>query len=273
MALLSVLGFTVCVWAQQRPLHTEDTDMLKQGYIRAETGFEFLKDMKFPLSGLQGDLTRMADTKLSIGLAPNVEFQIEWTPYTSLAIKKRNTSYIDLKFGQNESHTSDVGDATLWTKIKLLDESKGHPAFGFRLGVQLPNTDQSRGIGTNTTNVFGVVNIGKKFANHRLSVFGNIGIGIMQAPLVQFTQNDVLLYGAAFTFKVSKVLSLYGEANGAHSTRKKAPVGTEDISTARAGLQIKAAGLNWYAAAVIGLSDTAPKRGIAIGLRFDWHAF
>ena len=42
---------------------------------RVETGFEFLQDIKFPLSGLRGDQTKVFDTRLSFGLSPMVEFQ------------------------------------------------------------------------------------------------------------------------------------------------------------------------------------------------------
>ena len=71
---------------QQRPLLTEDVDIIKPGVIRIESGFEFLQDQTFPLSGLRGDLTKLADTRLSFGLAPNVEFQIEWTVQNFLSI-------------------------------------------------------------------------------------------------------------------------------------------------------------------------------------------
>ena len=68
--------------AQQRPLLTEDVDIIKPGVIRIETGVEFLQNQQFPLSGLRGDLTRLGDSRLSFGLSSNVEFQIEWTVRT-----------------------------------------------------------------------------------------------------------------------------------------------------------------------------------------------
>ena len=63
--------------AQQRPLITEDVDIIPPGTVRIEAGVDFLQGAKYPASGLTGDLTRVGVLGISIGLAPNVEFQIE----------------------------------------------------------------------------------------------------------------------------------------------------------------------------------------------------
>jgi hypothetical protein len=258
--------------AQQRPLLTEDVDIIKPGVIRIESGFEFLQRQRFPLSGLEGDVVKLADTRLSFGLAPNVEFQIEWTVQNFLSIKNRGASAIPLKLGANDSDTNDVGDARLWMKMKLRNESHTAPALGFRFGVELPNSNQARGIGTNTTNFYGMVTAGKRLGD-KLNVFGNIGLGIVTAPLEATSQNDVLLYGLAGTYPASDKLTLLGEVNGFHSTRKHPPLGTEDFSEARLGAQIRALGVRWYAAGILGTSKRAPKTGLAIGFTYDWDAF
>src|SRR3977135_620113 len=102
-----LLALAAAASAQQRPLLTEHVDIIKPGVIRIETGFEFLQNQRFPLSGLRGDVTKLADTRLSFGLAPNVEFQIEWTIQSFLSIKTRGPSAIPLKLGANESDTND----------------------------------------------------------------------------------------------------------------------------------------------------------------------
>ena len=259
--------------AQQRPLLTEDVDIIKPGVIRIETGFEFLQDQTFPLSGLRGDLTKFADTRLSFGLSPNVELQIEWTVQNFLSIKERQPTPLELKLGANVKDANDFGDATLWMKIKMRNETRRLPAVGFRFGVQLPNSNETRGIGTNTTNFFAMFTTGKRFAEDRLNVFGNIGLGILQAPLSTFSQNDVLLYGLAGIYKATETVNLVGEVNGRHSTRKQPPLGTDDHSEARLGAQFRAFGLRLNAAGVFGLSNNAPKTGLSIGLTYDWEAF
>ena len=259
--------------AQQRPLVTEDVDIIKPGVIRIESGFEFLQNQRFPLSGLRGDVTRLADTRLSFGLASNVEFQIEWTFQNFLSITSRGPSAIPLKLGTNEADTNDVGDARLWMKIKLRNQSRVAPALGFRFGVELPNSDQARGIGTNTTSFYGMILAEKRFAGDKLNVFGNLGLGILTAPLEATSQNDVLLYGLAGTYAASDRVNVVGEVNGFHSTRKHAPLGTEDFSEARLGAQIRALGVRWYAAGIFGTSKRAPRTGLAIGITYDWDAF
>lgn len=267
------LTLAAAVSAQQRPLLTEDVDVIRPGVVRIEAGFEFLQDQRFPLSGLRGDLLKLADMRLSFGMSPNVEFQIEWTAHNFLSIDSRGPSAVPLKLGANQSDVNDVGDVTLWMKMKLRNETARGPGLGFRFGVQLPNTNQALGIGSNTTNFFGMVTAGKRFLDRRLNVFGNVGLGILQAPVDRFTQNDVLLYGLAGMYEVSDRINLVAEVNGFHSTRRRAPIGTEDFSQARIGTQVRALGLRWSTAGIFGLSKRAPRTGLALGITYDWDAF
>src|SRR6185503_239595 len=139
----------------------------------------------FALSGLEGDLTRVGDVGIHIGVSPNVEIQIDGTVQQFLSINERfRPAVIPLDLGTNLVDTQDVGDFTLATKIKISREGKLLPAFGVRFGFELPNTNQARGIGTNTTNVFAQVLAGKKVGRAR--VFGNLGIAILQAPDQKF---------------------------------------------------------------------------------------
>ncbi|HSO73579.1 MAG TPA: hypothetical protein VLU47_01985 [Blastocatellia bacterium] len=259
--------------AQQRPLLTEDVDIIKPGVIRIETGVEFLQNQQFPLSGLRGDLMRLGDTRLSFGLASNVEFQIEWTVRNFLSIDSLGTSAIPLTLGANLKDTSDAGDAKLWMKVKLRNESRVAPSVGFRFGVELPNSKQARGIGTNTTNFYGMVTAGKHVLDDKLNLFGNLGLGILTSPLNSTSQNDVLLYGLAGIYTLNDRVNLVGEVNGFHSTRTNPPLGTESFGEARLGAQIKALGLRWNAAGVFGITRRAPKTGFSLGVTYDWDAF
>jgi hypothetical protein len=265
------MALTCPALAQQRPLLTEDVDLIRPGVIRIEAGFEFLQDQEFSLSGLRGDLTKIADLKLSFGLSANVEFQAEWTIWKLLAIKGRQPSPIELKLGANQLDTGDVGDPTLWMKVKLRHQTQWAPGLGFKFGVKLPTSDQARGIGTNTTDFFAMAIAGKRL--DKLNLFGNLGIGILQAPLSHFTQNDVLLYGIAGIYELSERLNLVGEVNGYHSSRRKAPLGTESQSEARLGAQLKALGLRWNVAGIFGLAGPSPKTGLSLGITYDWKAF
>ncbi|MCA1558387.1 MAG: hypothetical protein LC731_07605, partial [Acidobacteria bacterium] len=76
-AALLLLLCAAQVSAQQRPLITEDVDIIPPGSLRIEAGIDFYQNAKFPLSGLTGDLTRVGVIGVNIGLSPNVEVQID----------------------------------------------------------------------------------------------------------------------------------------------------------------------------------------------------
>jgi hypothetical protein len=166
---------------------------------------------------------------------------------------------------------NDTGDFTLATKIKLRAETARGPSLGFRFGVQLPNSNQSRGIGLNQTNAFGSILVGKKFGpDGRLNTFGNLGLAILTAPTALFTQNDVITYGVAGIFRVNKQFSIAGEVNGRANTRPgDGPLGTESQAEARLGMQIRASGLRFDFAGIKGLTNFTHNSGVTIGVTYD----
>jgi len=257
--------------AQQRPLITEDVDIIPPGSLRLEVGMDFMQGAKFPVSGLNGDLTRAGVIGINIGLSPNVEVQIEGVAQNFLSINSRGLSAIPLELAPGANSTNDFGDFTLWTKIKLRSETAKGPAIGFRFGVQLPNSSQGRGIGVNQTNAYGQVLVGKKFGrNGRVNTFGNLGIAILTAPTELFSQNDVITYGLASVIRVNNQFSIAGEVNGRSNTRPgSGPLGTESQGEARLGMQIRASGLRFDFAGIKGLTSQSPRSGITVGVTYD----
>ncbi|MGH9913813.1 MAG: transporter [Pyrinomonadaceae bacterium] len=265
--------FSVEAFGQQRPLITEDVDIIPPGSIRLETGIDFLQRAKFPVSRLNGDLTNLGVIGLSVGLSPNVEFQIEGTIRQVLSINSiSGPSAVPLNFNPlTTNSTNDIGDFTLAAKIKLRAESEHAPSLGFRFGVQLPNSNQERGLGLNQTNAFGTVLMGKKFGEDgRFNTFGNLGLAILTAPTAGFTQNDVLLYGAAGIFRLTNRFNIAGEVNGRANLRSGgAPLGTESQSQARLGFQFKTSGLRFDLAGIAGLNQFSPRSGVTFGVTYD----
>ncbi|PYS80645.1 MAG: hypothetical protein DMF67_19655, partial [Acidobacteria bacterium] len=257
--------------AQQRPLITEDVDVLEPGALRVQAGLDFMQDAKFPASGLTGDLTRIGVIGFHVGLSPNVEFSIEGVAQNFLSINTRTASAFPLSIAPGANSTRDIGDFRLSTKIKLRNETHRAPSLGFRFGVELPNSNQARGIGLNNTNAYGVILLGKKFGRDgRLNTFGNLGLGIYTAPTQLFTQNDMLLYGLAGLFRVNKSVSIATEVNGRANTRgKAAPLGTESLGEFRLGVQVRAAGLRFDAAGIKGLTAFSPRTGVTFGITYD----
>jgi len=257
--------------AQQRPLVTEDVDIIPPGSMRFEAGVDFVQRVRYPVSGLSGDLTRAGVIGINIGFAPNVEFQIEGVAQNFLSINDRGLSVIPLNLAAGTNSSHDTGDFTLWAKIKLRNETRNWPSFGFRFGVQLPNSNQATGIGLNQTNAFGQVLVGKKFGhNARVNLFGNLGVGILAAPTQNFTQNDVITYGFAGIVRIDKTFSLVGEVNGRANTRPgTGPLGTESQGEARLGMQVRASGLRFDFAGIKGLTKFSPRSGVTVGVTYD----
>lgn len=271
-SLVIVLAAAFVSLGQQRPLLTDDVDITPAGSVEISAGVDFFQNAKFPLSGLTGDLTRIGDIRLKTGFASNVELQIEGTLQNFLAINSMGVSAIPLNINGNS--TNDIDDFTISAKVKLRNETKRLPALGLKFGYVMPNTDQSRGIGTNQINIFTKVLMQKTFGSLRnrtpkFKLMGNIGLLMMTAPLADFTQNDLMLYGLAGIFRATDTVNIVSEVNGRINTRKgNAPLGTESIGQFRIGAQIKASGLRFDTAAAFGLTKFSPRTGITFGVTY-----
>jgi len=268
--LILLMSLSMIAAAQQRPLITEDVDIIPPGTIRIEAGLDFMQGARYTVSGIKGDLTRVGVIGVNFGMGPNVEFQIEGVAQNYLSINSRGVSAIPLDLPAGNS-TNDIGDFTLSAKFKLRNETRRGPSLGFRFGVELPNSNEARGIGLNQTNAFGSILVGKKFGpDGRLNTFGNLGIAILTAPTAFFTQNDVLTYGVAGIFRINKQFSIAAEVNGRANTRPgDGPLGTESQAEARLGMQIRASGLRFDFAGIKGLTSFSPNSGFTVGVTYD----
>lgn len=271
--ILVILSSALMAMAQQRPLITDDIDITPAGAIEITAGVDFLQNVKLPLSGLKGDLTRVGDIRLRNGFASNVELQVEGVVQNYLAINSQTVpGPIPLNITGNS--TNDFDDITMSAKVLLHRETKNIPALGIKFGFQMPNTDQARGIGTNQINVFSKVIVQKRFGKRSgrtpiANIYGNLGLGIMNSPLATFSQNDVILYGLAGIFGVTDHVNIASEVNGRYSSRSgPAPLGTESIGQFRIGTQVKASGLRFDTAAIFGLTRFSPRTGLTFGVTY-----
>ncbi len=249
--------------AQNRPLRSADAEVVPPGTLRVQVGFDFLQDVAFPLSGLSGDLTSVGVVDLRMGVGKMVEVELQGAAQHFLDVKNQGASL----------STNDVGDFSLITKIRIFPESGHRPSLAMRFGFTMPNSNQARGIGTNTTDVFAVFILQKHFG--KLNVFGNLGVAILQSPNALFSQNDVLLYGGAFGYPLHRRLNVVGEVAGRHSTRSinAGLIGTESRSQARFGFQVLAGGFQWDLAGIAGLTKVDAHTGFTFGVSKDIRLF
>ena len=268
LSVVVMVPLAVTALSQQRPLITEDVETVKAGSARIEFGFDFQQDRDFTLSGLNADLTRLGVVMIRMGLGPNIEFENGGVIQNFISINRQfQPSQVPLNLSQGTNSSHDWGDFFLATKFRLRPETRRIPAIGFRFAVELPNSNQSRGIGINQMNFFATAIAGKHFG--RFNVFGNVGLGILTAPMDRFTQNDVLIYGLAGTYLLNDRVTLVGEVQGRHNTRKVVPIGTESDGAARFGARIRAAGLVWDVSGQTGLYKHSARTGLSFGVSYE----
>lgn len=258
--------------AQQRPLTTEDPEPIGAGRLLIESGIDFAADQQYPASGLEGNLWRVPTIGLSIGISSIAEFQIDGGLFSRLAIDERRSAPLSHLLTVTGNHTSDVEDFVVGTKIRLLPESPRRPAFAFRFATKLPNAENEKGLGLDTTDFYASLLAAKTIQSVR--VVGNLGIGILADPTVGDRQNDVLTYGLSFARALTDRGELVGELNGRVSTRAGDPFpGTETRGLLKLGGRYTRASFRLDAGAFFGLTTVDPSVGFTTGLTYVFNAF
>jgi hypothetical protein len=255
LALLLCVSAPPWLHAQQRPLLTEDPRLIPNGAFVMESGFAYARKAQFPLSGLKGDEYSIFENGLNFSLGPRAEFQI--------------TGVIQNFLKVGNDWRNDWGDWSLSTKIRLIPETHVLPVISFRPTMQLPNSNDARGIGTNSTNVFGTILMGKSIG--RAFVFGNVGVGILTDPVHVRAQQDVLTYGLAGVLPINSRISVLSELNGRKNPRGSPSPGTESSAQARVGVQIRTGGVRWDVAGTAGVTDLDPRGGVVFGLTKEFR--
>ena len=258
--------FAIPAISQQRPLRTDDAELVKTGWVRTEFGFEFLQGQKYTLSGLEGDLSRIGVTSIFLGVGEYAEFQLSGVIHDFLSVTRRTSAPIPPDFSGNS--TSDFGDLVLATKLKLVSEQGLRPAAAFKVAVQLPVASNESGLGTDAMKFYGSLLVTKSLGRARL--LGNLGIAIMDSAVQPNSQADQVIYGAAAIVPVHSKFNLVAEINGRGGPER---LGNENLAQARLGVQLRVAGLRWDIAGVAGLNDIEPDSGLVIGVTYEFQAF
>ena len=260
------------VAAQQRPLATEDPEPVGAGRVLVESGIDYAHDQQYPVSGLKGNLWRVPTIGISVGLSSIAEFQIDGGVYSRLDITARHAAPLASELTVTGDTTHDVEDIVIGTKIRLLAETPGRPAFGFRFATKLPNASNESGLGLDTTDVFASLLAAKTVQSVR--VVGNVGVGILADPTRGDRQNDVLTYGLSFARALTQQAEVVGEVNGRVSTRSgTAFPGTETRGVLKLGGRYTRGLARLDAGAFVGMTTTDPTIGFTLGVTYVFTAF
>ncbi len=258
--------------AQQRPLLTEDPETVGAGRILLEAGVDYGRDVRYPVSGLQGHLLRAPVFGVSIGLSSIAELQIDGGVNNRLSITGRTAAPLSDMLAVSGASTRSVEDIVVATKIRLTPEGASRPSLGLRFATKLPNASNESGLGLDTTDFFAAVLVAKTVQSVR--VVGNVGLGILADPTRGDRQNDVVTYGLSFARALTGAAEVVGEWQGRLDVRAgDPPPGTDSRGTIRIGARYTVGGWRGDLGATLGLTDRDPTIGIGAGFTYVFSAF
>jgi hypothetical protein len=270
--LLLVLAMAAPASAQQRPLVTEDPETVGTGNILIEAGFDSLREVVYPASGLTGDLLRVPTLGVSFGFSSILELQVDGGFYNRLNITSIEPAPLSDKLELTGDSTNDVEDLVVATKIRIMSEAPGRPSIGIRLATKLPMAGNESGLGLDTLDFSAVALLGKTTRSVR--VVGNFGLGILSDPIEGDRQNDVILYGLSVARALAQGFELVGEINGRLNTRnERVPPGTESRSTMRVGTRFTHAAVRVDGGLIFGLTSRDPSFGFTAGVTYVFKGF
>jgi hypothetical protein len=269
----ALLAFAAPLFAQQRPLVTEDPETIGAGRVLLEGGIDGARGITYPVSGLKGDLWRLPTIGVSVGVSSIAELQIDGGLHDQLSITSRNpdaplANLLTVTGGT----THDVEDTLIGMKLRLVPETASRPAIAIRFATKLPNASNESGLGTDSMDFFGSL-LGAKTVQS-IRVVGNLGVGILSDPTDGNRQNDVLTYGLSFARAMTQQTEVVGEVNGRVSTRSGPPFpGTETRGLLKLGGRYTRGALRLDAAAYFGLTTLDPTIGFTTGFTYVFNAF
>lgn len=248
--------------AQQRPLVTQDPEVIGDGRLLVETGVETGSHIWLPVSGLTGDRVAMP-IGVSVGLGAVTELQLDGG-YQWFAIDRRDFAPLDFRVRPGD-HTSDVLDLTLAMKVRVLREGARRPAVGLRFATELPNASNESGLGLDTLNFVGTILVAK--TEGALRVAGNAGVALLSDVLQGSLQQDAFVGSLSMAYALRPTIDLVGEVAGRQVLfADTPPIGAEPRGQVRGAVRYTRGPWRADAGLVIGTTRQDPDIGVAVGL-------
>ena len=272
LALAFVLAAAASALAQQRPLQTEDPEVIGAGRIMFEAGIDYEHDYFLPVSGLRGNLISVPPMGISIGISSIAEIQIDGGIYQKLNITERVygapfSTLLDI----NGDSTSDVDDISIGAKIRFLSEGASRPSMAFRFSTRLPNASNETGLGKDIQDFSADLILGKTVQSVR--VVTNVGLLILSSPARAATQDDLLTYSLSVARAISSKAELVGEFVGRANFANITTPGAEDRGLLRFGARYTKGSVRIDGGMMLGLTARDPEFGLTAGLTWVFNAF
>jgi len=259
-------------FAQQRPLQTEDPEVIGAGRVLFEAGVDYKRDAYFPLSGLRGNLFTVPQMGLSFGVSSIAEIQIDGGFYQKLSITERSPDapFAPLLTFDGDS-TTDVEDFQIATKVRFLSETAGRPSMALRFSTRLPNAGNESGLGTDIQEFTASVLTGKTIQSIRVVL--NVGLLILGNPTKPAAQDDLLTYSLSVARAISPAAEVVGEFAGRANFATEVTPGAEDRGLLRFGMRYTWSGVRIDGGILVGLTPRDPEIGFSGGFTWVFNAF
>lgn len=268
-----VLGFALCATtpglagAQQRPLATEDPETVGANRVLIEGGFELDKDRLYSAYGLKGSTTLGPTLGVSVGIGPNAEIQIDGGLRQRLHVTERQTAPLAHELTFSGDSASSFEDLTVATKLRLMSESTGHPAFGVRFGTKLPTATRTKGMGLGTIDFFAGLLVAKTVQSVR--TVGNVSLLVLGDPLGAQESVRAFGFGASVARAVTNAFEVVGELHGhLKPMGDTAPPGTDSTGVLRLAGRYTYRLLRVDLGLVVGITPRDPSFGISAGATY-----
>ncbi len=237
-----------------RPLKTQSSRTLRSGEFEVDIAVEHRSSITFPFvldaNQPNRDESSAPRLELSVGLGENVEVQFR---YDYLFIEEDSPGV---------GKESGSGDASFFTKWRFVKQKEWLPDVAIRMGAKLPNADNDARLGTDQTDVFFDLIVGRHY--DRLSTSLNAGFGILGSPNT-LAQDDVTTYGFAVIFKATDSIDIAGEVNGLTTSDDE----LNELATFQGAVRYRWKAFRFYVGATAGLVDRSEDWGAIAGLTWS----
>jgi D-tyrosyl-tRNA(Tyr) deacylase len=138
------------------------SETIGAGRVLLETGSGLRAGRGIPGVRAHRQLLRVPLIGVSVGISSIAELQFDGGLYNRLTITERDPAapLASLVTATGDT-TSSVEDLVVATKVRIVGETEGRPAFGLRLATKLPNASNESGIGLDTTDFLASLLVGQ----------------------------------------------------------------------------------------------------------------
>jgi len=254
IVLACTVFFGLCAANAQQPvILTENAQTLGASRMMLGVGAEFLSKQDVVSADDPQSEWRVAAFALRLGIAENVNFDVEWKGGLIARTPDERRGY-------------DWGDLTVATKINVRDEKAAFPALGVRSAVKLPNTSYlPYKLGNDQTDYYFHLLASKHFGQVELRF--NAGLGIVGDPRGLSPQDDIYSGSAVVTMPIEELsrafVELYGFTGHVANAQKL---------LVRGGVIVQSFGLQWGVYGSRRVLGNSYDFGSAFEASQDWSA-